>query len=59
MLSDQSLLAFKRLYFNEYGENIPVEEARELAENLVNLYRAVYLPKKYYPIKEKAYEEAN
>jgi len=53
MLSDQSLSTFQRLYFDEYGENIPVDEARELAERLVNLYRAVYLPKRIYTTEEK------
>lgn len=59
MLSQDSLNRFKEIYLAEYGENLSEEEARELGENLVNLYRAVYLPKKYYNTKEAVYEEAH
>ncbi len=59
MLDSKSLAIFKQLYLHEYGERLSEAEARERGERLVNLYRAVYLPKKYYPIKEASYEEAH
>ena len=43
MLTDQSLEAFRNLYFQEYGAWLSDEESFELASNLINLYRAVYL----------------
>ena len=43
LISKSSLLQFKRLYQQEYGEEITNKKAYELASNLVNLYRAVYL----------------
>lgn len=57
MISNKSITTFQRLYFDEYGESLPEADAKELGERLVNLYRAVYLPKKYYPIKEVSYEK--
>lgn len=59
MLSDQSLSTFQKLYFDEYGETLTLEDARTLAERLVNLYRAVYLPKRYFNTEEVAYEETH
>jgi len=48
MLDKKSLTAFQTLYLTEYGESLSEAEARELGERLVNLYRAVYLPKRYF-----------
>lgn len=59
MLSSGSIIKFQQLFFAEYGESLSEAEARERGERLVNLYRAVYLPKKYFPIKEVKYEEAH
>ncbi len=58
MLSNKSLATFQRLYLVEYGEVLPVDEARRLGERLINLYRAVYLPKKYFKV-EGDYEKTN
>ncbi|MEO8581760.1 MAG: hypothetical protein ABI425_04290 [Patescibacteria group bacterium] len=43
MVSQESLLQFKRIYKQEYGVDLPDDQAFELANNLSNLYRAVYL----------------
>jgi hypothetical protein len=58
MIDNTSLATFQRLYLTEYGEVLPEAEARELGERLVNLYRAVYLPKRYFN-KEREYAEDN
>jgi len=59
MLSASSITKFQQIFFAEYGESLSEAEAREMGERLVNLYRAIYLPKKYYPIKEGPYEKAS
>lgn len=43
MVSDESLSTFIKIYFQEYGERLCIAKAYELANNLTNLYRAVYL----------------
>lgn len=45
MLDAKSLAMFKQLYLQEYGVELSETESYERATNLVNLYRAVYLPK--------------
>lgn len=42
MVSKEALAKFKRLYFKHYGIELSDEEAYELANNLLNLYRAIY-----------------
>lgn len=37
---------FQRLYLKEYGIEISLDEAREKADNLLRLYKAVYKPKR-------------
>lgn len=44
MVSRASLEKFQQLYFQEYGIKLDEQTAYELANNLVNLYRSVYLP---------------
>lgn len=44
MVSRASLAKFKQIYFQEYGIKLDEQSAYELASNLVNLYRSVYLP---------------
>ncbi|MEO8581789.1 MAG: hypothetical protein ABI425_04440 [Patescibacteria group bacterium] len=44
MLSRASVAKFQQIYFQEYGINIDEQTAYELANNLANLYRSVYLP---------------
>lgn len=44
MVSRASLAKFQQLYFQEYGIKLDEQTAYELANNLVNLYRSVYLP---------------
>lgn len=43
MVSLNSLDQFKRIYKQEYGIDLPDDEAHQLANNLTNLYRSVYL----------------
>ncbi len=43
MVSRNSLIQFKQIYKQEYGIDLPDDEAYELASNLSNLYRSVYL----------------
>lgn len=44
MVSRASVAKFQQLYFQEYGIKLDEQTAYELANNLVNLYRSVYLP---------------
>jgi len=44
MLSRTSVAKFQQIYFLEYGINLDEQTAYELASNLANLYRSVYLP---------------
>ncbi len=44
MVSRASVAKFQQIYFQEYGINLDEQTAYELANNLVNLYRSVYLP---------------
>lgn len=44
MVSRASVAKFQQIYFQEYGINLDEQTAYELANNLVNLYRIVYLP---------------
>lgn len=61
MVSQQSLDQFKRIYKQETGVNLPNDKAYELATNLVNLYRAVYIkqPKKIRQNYEKKLQPTN
>jgi flagellin-specific chaperone FliS len=49
-LSKEAIKEFKRIYSQEFGEELPDEKARELAENLLSLFKIIYRP---IPQKEK------
>lgn len=42
MLTKRSLQKFKTLYEKHFGEKLTDDEARRKADDLVNIYRAVY-----------------
>jgi len=44
MISKESLDEFKKIYKEEFGEEISNEEALEKAINLLNLFNAIYRP---------------
>lgn len=44
ILKDHQIKEFQKLYLEEYGKEISLDEARDLAVRLVGLYKAVYLP---------------
>ena len=41
MLSKQAIEEFQEIYLRTYGEELPLAEAAEQANRLVNLYKAV------------------
>jgi hypothetical protein len=45
-LSETALKEFKKLYFEEYGEEISDEKAAKLGENLLTLFKHIYRPVK-------------
>ena len=44
MLPKEAIEEFKKLYKKHFGEEISDEEASRRANNLVDLYKAVYTP---------------
>lgn len=46
MVSNEGLKQFKELYKAEFGVELNDAEVAEKANKLLNLYRAVYMPKK-------------
>ena len=42
MLSKQAVEEYGKIYFAKYGKKLTDEEALEQADNLLNLYKAVY-----------------
>jgi len=44
MLSDSALQNFKKIYKEEYGQEISDAEALKLGMNLLNLYDHIYRP---------------
>ena len=44
MISKEALEEFKKIYKKEFGEDISDKDALDKATNLLNLYKAVYLP---------------
>lgn len=46
MISDAALQDFKRLYVEEFGEEISDEEAMELGTKLLTLFHHIYRPVK-------------
>ena len=46
MISDAALQEFKKLYVEEFGEEISDEQAMELGTNLLTLFHHIYRPLK-------------
>ena len=46
MLSEAALQSFKKLYLEEFGEEISDEQATELGTNLLTLFKHIYRPLK-------------
>ena len=44
MLSEKAVQKFKKLYEQRFNEKLTDKEAYQRANNLLNLYRAVYTP---------------
>lgn len=43
-MSKEAIEEFKEIYKEEFGEKISNQKALELAQNLLNLFRAIYKP---------------
>ena len=43
-LSRKAIEAFKKIYLEEIGQEISAEEARELAESLLSLFKIICRP---------------
>ena len=43
MLTKQAVEEFKEIYLKRYGVNLSESEATEIAHNLLNLYRNLYV----------------
>jgi hypothetical protein len=56
MLSEEALQEFKKIYLEEYGEEISDERATELGINLLTMFDNIYRPVKREWVKE-LYEE--
>ena len=56
MLSEKALQEFKKIYLEEYGEEISDERATELGINLLTMFDNIYRPVKREWVKE-LYEE--
>jgi hypothetical protein len=52
MLSEKAMQEFKKLYLEEYGEEISDERATELGINLLTIFDKVYRPVKKEWVKE-------
>lgn len=46
MISDTALQEFKKIYVDEFGEEISDEQAMELGANLLTLFHHIYRPVK-------------
>jgi len=44
MLSEAALQEFKKIWFEEFGEEISDEKAAELGINLLSLFNVIYKP---------------
>ena len=44
MLQDEAIEEFREIYKKEYGKELSKEEARDRAERLFGLIKAVYIP---------------
>lgn len=43
-LSKEAIEEFQEIYAEEFGETISDEEAQEIGENLISLFRIIYRP---------------
>jgi hypothetical protein len=43
-LSDRAIKEFKEIYYKEYGKNISDEEAQEIGQRLISLFKIIYRP---------------
>ena len=43
-LSKEDILKFKEIYFEKYQEEIPIEDAEDLAKRLLYLFKITYRP---------------
>jgi len=43
-LRKQAIKEFKEIYYKEFGERISDEEAKEMGENILSLFKLVYQP---------------
>lgn len=57
MLSEEALAAFKKLYIEEFGEEISDEEATELGVSLLSLFNQIYRPVKKEWLEENGNKE--
>jgi hypothetical protein len=43
-LSKEAIKEFKEIYYEEFGERISDEEAQDLGESLLSLFKIIYRP---------------
>ncbi len=53
-LSEKAIKEFKEIYFREYGKSISDDEAQEMGQRLISLFRIIYrpIPGRDYPLKK-------
>jgi len=53
-LSEKAIKEFKEIYFREYGKSISDDEAQEMGQRLISLFRIIYrpIPGKDIPLKD-------
>ncbi|MFC1856039.1 hypothetical protein ACFL2A_05820 [Thermodesulfobacteriota bacterium] len=58
-LSKQAIEDFRRIYKEEYGEEISEEEANKLGVNLLNFYKIILKKPPNTPNNQEIYERSN
>ena len=43
-LSNKAIKEFKEIYYREYGKTISDEEAQEIGQRLISLFKIIYRP---------------
>ena len=53
-LTEQDIKELKEIYYREFGKSISNEEAQEMGQRLISLFRIIYrpIPGKDIPLKE-------
>lgn len=53
-LSEQDIKELKEIYYREFGKSISDEEAQEMGQRLISLFKVIYrpIPGKDIPLKE-------